>query len=205
MARPLILASTFAASIVAAPAGAEPARSEAFPSPDARLDVPLVHSLGLMTVMRTTEAVIWPKPFADFDLLDWAGSYGRALREPPKWDVSAAPFEWDGDAWPINVIGHGVFGSELYFRARHCQNGVLGALAFATLASATWDYVYEGNRVQPSGLDLWYTPTAGILFGELRHQGWRAAGGIDSPFWRGTVRAILDPLGSFERWAGAPC
>ena len=177
------------------------------PSPDreARLDVPVVHAFGLMTVMRTTEAAIWPEPFAETNLYDWAASYGRAILEPPKWDVTARPFEWDGDHWTINVIGHGVFGSELYFRARHCRNGVLTSLLFAGLASATWDYLYEGNRVQPSGLDLWYTPTAGILFGELRHVGWKAAGSIASPFWRGTVRAILDPLGSVERWAGTDC
>lgn len=187
------------------PGAGEPRRSEALPSPDARLDVPLIHSLGVMTVMRTSEAVIWPDPFGRFDPLDWAGSYGRAILEPPKWDVTAAPFEWDGDAWPINVVGHGIFGSELYFRARHCDNGVLGSLAFATFASATWEYLYEASHVQPSGLDLWFTPTAGILLGELRHQGWRAAGAIASPFWRGAVRGVLDPLGSFERWVGAPC
>lgn len=196
-----------AATVVAAPAAAQA------PSPDRegqvperpRLDVPVVHSLALMTLMRTAEAVIWPEPFANVDPRVWASSYERALVQRPKWDPAARAFEWDGDHWTINVIGHGIFGSELYYRPRRCGHDVLSSVVFATLASATWEYAFEANQVQPSGLDLWFTPAAGLVLGELRHRVWQAAEHIDSSFWRNAVQWTFDPFGGLERAAGSPC
>ncbi len=175
------------------------------PEPEARTDVALVHGLALMTTMRSVEAAIWPEPFADVEPLTWAGRYGDAMRLPPKWDATQPAFSWDGDPWPINVVGHGVFGSELYFRARLCHHEVPSALLFAAGMSATWEYVFEANGVRPSGLDLWYTPLAGLVLGELRHAGWRAASGLPSGPLRGVLTFVLDPLGTIERAVGAPC
>ena len=124
----------------------------ASPDPDHRLashaeswEVPTLHALGLMTGMRISLAIMFPDPFANDDLFDWAGHYGESLRNPPTWDRSAEPFEWDGDSWPINVVGHGLFGSELYLRSRTCRASLAGALAFATAQSAVWEYIFEGN------------------------------------------------------------
>ncbi len=174
------------------------------PAPEARTDVALIHALAIMTMMRTTEAAIWPEPFAEGPMF-WASRYGEAIRNPPKWDGKADAFEWDGDPWTINVLGHGLFGSELYFRARACDHDAPAALLFATGTSAMWEYVFEGNGVQPSGLDLWFTPLAGLVLGELRHVGWRAAANIDNGVLRSVLRFTLDPLGSIERAAGSPC
>ncbi len=160
------------------PCGAQPSPDP--PAEDLDWSVPVVHSLGLMTVMRTAEAVIWPKPFASMAPLDWAQGYGDALRLPPRLDASAPWFEWDGDDWTINVIGHGLFGSELYFRARACRCNPAEALLFASAATVTWEVVFEGNAVRPSALDLWTTPIAGIALGELRYLGWRAAGSLQN-------------------------
>ncbi len=200
------------ASCVALPASvllsfAGTACADDIPSPDAepRTDVVMIHTLAVMTTMRTAEAVIWPLPFADVDPFFWAQSYGAALGQAPKWDSSQRAFEWDGDPWPINVFGHALLGSELYFRARVCRHSIPGALLFATGASAMWEYMFEGNAVRPSGLDLWYTPMAGWVVGELRHAGWRTASRIGNAPLRGVMRFVLDPLGSIERAAGAPC
>lgn len=184
-----------------------PALADEIPSPDgeARTDVVLIHSLALMTTMRTVEAAIWPEPFADVSPVSWAARYGEAVGEPPKWDSHARPFEWDGDPWPINVVGHGIFGSELYLRARLCHHEVPMALLYATGASAMWEYVFEGNGVRPSGFDLWYTPLAGMILGELRHVGWRAAASLANAPLRGVLTFVLDPLGTIERAVGAPC
>src|ERR1043165_5888338 len=75
--------------------------------------VPIAHSVGLMTVMRTTEAVIWPDPFARTQY--FGAHYEEAFTKPPIYP--------DGDAWYVNYVGHAFFGSELYVRARTCHFG----------------------------------------------------------------------------------
>ncbi|MCA9593249.1 MAG: DUF3943 domain-containing protein [Myxococcales bacterium] len=175
------------------------ARSAAAEPP--RWDVPTTHAVGLMTTMRTAEIFIWPEPFARFD----PGGYERAFSQPPKWDTSQPAFEWDGDPWAVNVLGHGLFGSELYLRVRSCRHGVVPALAFTTLGSAVWEYGFEANGARPSGLDLVYTPAAGLVLGEARLLGWRAAKGISDPTWRGILSTLFDPFGELERGLGARC
>jgi hypothetical protein len=165
---------------------------------------PTLHALGLMSAMRLSAAVIWPEPFAQTDPSVWLDNYGRALREEPKWDSSLPAFEWDGDPWPINVVGHGLFGSELYLRPRICGKSPLAAALFTAGAGATWEYVFEGNAVQPSGLDLWFTPLAGAVLGELRFHVYRAASALEDPVWRGVLQTLFDPLGQVERALGAP-
>jgi hypothetical protein len=64
---------------------------------------------------------------------------------------------------------------------------------------------FEGNGVRPSALDLVFTPLGGMLLGEARYVGWNAAQGIRAPALRGTVRAVLDPLGELERAVGTGC
>lgn len=166
---------------------------------------PTWHALGLMSVMRLSAAALWPEPFAETDVDFWLDSYGLALREEPRWDSSQAAFEWDGDPWPINVVGHSLFGSELYLRPRICQQSPLAAALFTAAGAVAWEYGFEANAVQPSVLDLWFTPLAGVLLGELRFQIWRAAGKLDDPIWRGVLRTTVDPFGQVERAFGAGC
>ena len=103
------------------------------------------------------------------------------------------------------MLGHGLFGSELYLRARTCHLPWYGALAFTAASSALWEYGFEGNGVRPSALDLVYTPLAGMALGEGRHVVWRAAGGLASAGLRTFLRAAVDPFGEAERAFGAGC
>jgi hypothetical protein len=192
-------------------AGAQPGEGAPVPDRDARpqadLDsesaeirssswvVPSVHALGLMTGMRIGAAILWPEPFADTSLERIGESYERAYTTWPRWDSRRAFFEWDGDPWPVNAIGHGLFGSELFLRARTCGQGVLPALGFTALGSAVWEYGFEANAV----------PAAGIVFGELRYAGWKLASRMSHRTWRGVLRAVVDPFGEFERALGTPC
>ncbi len=170
-------------------------------SPD--IVVPAFHGLALMTVMRTTEAVIWPDPFAR---TQWFGAYyEETFTQPPKFDTKQPFMRWDGDPLVVNVVGHGLFGSELYLRARQCRLGWGGAFAFAAATSAVWEYGFEGNGVRPSALDLVYTPVMGLALGEVRYQLHRWAGSFRSPGARTTLRAVVDPLGELERVAGTDC
>jgi len=167
--------------------------------------VPSLHGLGVMTGMRLGAAVIWPDPFARTDLGEMGESYERAFTLPPRWDSSRDAFEWDGDPWYVNAVGHALFGSELYLRTRTCKKTRLEGLVFTTLGSALWEYGFEANAVRPSTLDLVYTPLSGIVLGEARYLGWSAAGRLRDRTWRGVFRALLDPLGELERAAKTPC
>jgi hypothetical protein len=164
---------------------------------------PVLHATALFTVMRISEAFLWPEPFARTDPSFWAARYKEAYTRPPKFEASRPFMQWDGDPWPVNVIGHGLLGSELHLRARRCGFGVLGSLAFATGASAVWEYVFEANGVRPSALDLVYTPLAGLVLGEARFALLGLARG-DSARER-VFRAVLDPFGEAERALGTPC
>lgn len=160
------------------------------PAPDEelRFTPPIVHALGLFTTLRITEAILYPDPFAK------ARYWRETFDKPPVFDTSRRAFEWDGDRWEINVIGHGLMGSELYVRARLCGFGALGSLAWTAGASAVWEYGFEGNAVRPSALDLVWTPLAGMALGELRYRVVRAA---DKRDWI-VLRAIFDPFGEIE-------
>jgi hypothetical protein len=165
----------------------------------------VLHALGLMTTMRLSEAYLWPQPFAETDSVQLGLRYQDAFSRPPRWDDSRPLFEKDGDRWQINVFGHGLFGSELYLRARTCRFAPWQALLFTGLASATWEYGFEANGVRPSALDLTFTPAAGLVLGEARFQGWRAARRLAPGALRSTLSAVLDPLGDLERALGSPC
>jgi hypothetical protein len=180
----------------------EPARDSA-PDTTPNLVVPVLHSVALMGVMRAVETVIWPRPFAQPD--GFPAQYEETFTTPPKFDTSQPFMRWDGDPWVVNVFGHGLFGSELYLRARQCRLGWAGSLLFAAAASTVWEYGFEGNGVRASALDLVYTPIMGLAFGEARYAVHRAAGAFSSRTARGVVRAIVDPLGEIERAAGTDC
>jgi hypothetical protein len=181
------------------------AQEATLPEPEARESwrVPSLHALGLMTVMRSSEAYLWPEPFADTARFGY--HYQRAFTQPPLWESSRPLFEKDGDRWQLNVIGHGLFGSELYLRARACRKPWWQALLFTGAASTLWEYGFEANGVRPSALDLVYTPAAGLMLGEGRFQVLRLARGMASGTARTTLRAIVDPLGELERLLGTPC
>ncbi|HSO33876.1 MAG TPA: DUF3943 domain-containing protein [Labilithrix sp.] len=200
---PAAVALTIAALADAA-ALAEPAVVPQ-PPPDDRpsLVIPIVHGLALMSVMRVGESLLYPDPFSRSE--HFAAHYEEAFTRPPLFDASRRAFEWDGDSWTINVLGHGLFGSELYLRARTCRLPWYGALAFAAASSTLWEYAFEANGVRPSALDLVYTPLAGMVLGEGRYLAWRSAAGIRAPALRTVLRAAVDPFGEVERAFGAGC
>lgn len=165
--------------------------------------VPAVHSLTLLTTMRATEAYLWPEPFARTQ--SFGEHYEEAVTKPPIFDPHKPFMRWDGDSLTINVVGHGLFGSELYLRARQCRFGWGGSFAFAAATSALWEYGFEGSGVRPSAQDLVYTPLMGLVLGEVRYQIHRAAGSLHEPAARSVVRALVDPFGELERGLGTDC
>lgn len=167
--------------------------------------MPTVHHHGVMLGMRLTEVWLWPEPFADTRPTQVAVRYHAAFTQPPKWNSRADWFEWDGDRWWINAVGHSLFGSELYLSARRCQFGPVPAAVLAALSSAVWEYGYEANGVRPSALDLVYTPVSGLVLGEVRHWVYRRAAQLPDGALKMLLRGLMDPLGEGERLLGAPC
>lgn len=166
--------------------------------------VPALHGVGLLTAQRAGAMLLWQHAFSLEDGDRNLRSLRMAYTEPPKFDASRRFFEWDGDRWQINLVGHGLMGSELYLRARQCGHGALPSIAFTAAASALWEYGVEVYNARPSANDLVWTPLGGALIGELRFVTWGAAGRLPRG-WRTVVRAIVDPFGELERAVGSPC
>jgi hypothetical protein len=122
--------------VPAEPSGEAP-EQDALPAAP-RWGVPVVHSLSVFTGTRLVEAALYPDPFAETDLAVIGRHYRDAFTRPPLFDSDEAAFEWDGDPWPINVFGHGLLGSELYYRPRRCGFSVGPALAFAAGGTLVW-------------------------------------------------------------------
>jgi hypothetical protein len=167
--------------------------------------IPSLHGLGVMAGMRVGEALFLGDEFANADPEFIWENWGDAFSKPPVFDSSEPAFEWDGDGWYTNLIGHGLFGSELYLRTRTCHKNALEGFAFALAGSTLWEYVIEGSAARPSAQDLVYTPVMGSILGELRYQGWLAAGRWNERTWGSVFKAVLDPLGELERAAGTRC
>ncbi len=161
----------------------------------AALVLVLAQAAGPATLPAESPPVIAPEPTADLVV-----PLGHAVAPS-----SHRALEWDGDPWYVNTLGHGLFGSELYLRARMCHLQWYGALAFAAASSTVWEYAFEGNGVRPSALDLVWTPLAGAALGEGRYQLWQAAAGIRGEALRGAIRAVVDPFGETERTLGTGC
>jgi hypothetical protein len=210
-----LLAAPFESPHVAQADDGEVARARVDDAPIGALDqqtrhepswtVPSLHATGLFVTLRLSEAYLYPDPFAETRWSVIGGHYREAFTRPPKFDASRSAFEWDGDPWYINVVGHALLGSELYLRARTCGHGVLGSVTFTAAGAVVWDYAFEGSGVRPSALDLVYTPASGLVLGELRYWLWSEADVVKAPVWRQVLRSVFDPFGEAERWAGTPC
>lgn len=170
-----------------------------------RWSVVATHHHAVMLGMRLTEVWLWPEPFADTNASRIARRHRDAFARAPKWRSDASWFEWDGDRWWINVVGHSLFGSELYIAARRCEFSPIAAFASAAVGSAVWEYGYEASGVRPSALDLVYTPLSGVVLGELRHWVYHRADNLSAGPVRGLIQLLMDPLGSIERGLGSPC
>lgn len=173
-------------------------------APEPSWTSPILHGAGQLALQRVGAMLLWRDAFSLSDGTRDLAFLRDAYTKPPLFEPHKRLFEWDGDRWQINVIGHGLMGSELYLRARTCGQTPLASLAFTAIASATWEYAIEVWNARPSVNDLIWTPLAGMALGELRFVLWSGAGRW-APAPRAIVRAVVDPFGSLERWIGTRC
>jgi hypothetical protein len=167
--------------------------------PETTWAVPVGHAVGLLAGMRLTLSLAWPEAYDPFPLSRSGHQFAQAYNQGPEFHGDRALLESDGDPWAINVIGHGLFGAEIYGRVRQCGGGVLSSLAFTAGTSAVWEYGIESWSKRPSGIDLVATPVIGAVLGEARYQAQRWLRRRRPGFWRRFGEIVVDPLGEGER------
>jgi hypothetical protein len=194
------------AAVSAGPLTAPAAPPETFPGADPARRVVGAHAAGVLFGMRIGTALLWPADYGPGALRNAPGHLREAITRPPLFRTDRPLLESDGDPWSVNVIGHGLFGSEIYLRSRQCGGAPLEALAWTAGASIAWEYAVEGSAKRPSAIDLAWTPiVGGLVLGELRFRAHRWLGSDGPGVLRRIARTLLDPLGSLERAAGAHC
>jgi len=161
--------------------------------------VPSLHSAGVLAVGRIGITILWPDAFNDVDPERNWDTLKTSWSSLPQFDATRDFFEWDGNAWSQNLIGHGLMGSEFYLRYRETRHGPYVALAMSFAWSFLWEYGVEGWFVQPSGIDLLWTPIGGMLIGEGRYQLYLEIRSMKPSRTRHTLLYLIDPLGQLER------
>ena len=161
--------------------------------------VPTLHATGVVVGSRVALSVMWSEAFDPLEFERNRSQLATSWSSPPSWDADAAAFEWDGDPWVINVVGHGLMGSEFYLRYRQHGHGPWASAGLTAAWSTGWEYAVEGWHKQPSGLDLVWTPVAGLALGELRFWLYRASQQVSSPGGRLALAWLIDPFGQLER------
>src|SRR5437899_8153527 len=101
--------------------------AEALPPADPGRRVVAAHAGGVLLGMRLGSALLWPADYGPRALGDAPGHLREAVSRPPLFRPDRSLLESDGDPWTVTVIGHGLFGSELYLRSRQCGGAALGA------------------------------------------------------------------------------
>ena len=174
-----------------------PSGGWAAPEPEVQRGIlaPNVRAASLVVTNRVALSVLWPEDFdpttveenTDRFKLNWSRKPALALRRPF--------FEGDGDPAVLNVVGHGLFGSELYLAFRTHGHSPLESLGMTAAWSTLWEYGVEAWHKRPSGVDLLFTPIGGAALGELRYRLTRRARARSNRF----VEVLFDPLGALER------
>jgi len=146
--------------------------------------------------MRISASLLWPEAYDPTRFRAEGAQLRLAFTRPPELRAGRALLESDGDPWWLNGIGHGLFGSEIYGRARQCGRGPLAAFVTTAAVAALWEYGVEAPYKRPSAVDLVWTPLIGGALGEGRYRLHRWLASRGSARW---LLFALDPLGESER------
>lgn len=121
--------------------------------------------VGGLEVVGMGILIALPKSITKWDD-DWMDDAKRNLKRA--W---TKPPVWDKDEWVINYIGHPLAGAAYYNMLRSQGGTRLQSLIFSTVQSTIWEYGIEAIAEQPGIQDLFVTPLAGAVLGELAHWG----------------------------------
>lgn len=161
--------------------------------------IPFVRIAALESIMVVASAALWPESYSPLKTGKNWKQFKESWTNPPNYVYDTNILGSDGDWWYFNLLAHGILGSELYLAARDWGYRPVTAGLFAIYTSFVWEYMVEGWFRLPSTVDLFWTPLAGILIGELRFLGVKAAYKIKNQRVSLLVRIMLNPLGELER------
>jgi hypothetical protein len=155
-----------------------------------------VTEIGMLAVA----GAIWPEGYNPIRVRINVNRFRESWTAPPEYDFTQPFFASDNDWWYFNVFAHGLFGSEGYLSGRGMGHGPLASFGFALFASFSWEYLVEGFFKHPSAIDLFWTPAAGALLGELRFQLYRLiSNNVKHKRPRLLLQILLDPIGELQR------
>jgi hypothetical protein len=80
----------------------------------------------------------------------------------------------DNDRFFFNYLAHPLSGSEYYITGRNRGLTPWEGLAYSAGMSTFFEFFIEASYERASWQDLWITPVAGFVVGELRWQGKKA-------------------------------
>ena len=150
--------------------------------------------------MLVAAGAAWPEGYTPVRVRVNVRQFAKSWTEPPEFHFTRSVFASDNDWWYFNVFAHGLFGSEAYLAGRGIGHGPTAAFGYALFASFTWEYLVEGFFKQPSAIDLFWTPAAGALLGELRYQALRLVSRkVGHRPSRLALQLLLDPIGKLQR------
>jgi len=161
--------------------------------------VPSAHAAAVLAGQRIALSVLWPDAFDPTTVGANASRFADGWSSWPAYDGALPAFESDGDPWPLNLVGHGLMGSELYLRYRETHHSPWVALGAAAGWTLVWEYGLEAWHKHPSAVDLVWTPAGGALLGELRFRAVERLRAQPSALWPRALLYVVDPFGQLER------
>lgn len=112
-------------------------------------------------------------------------NFKRAWTSPP---------EFDHDHWYINYVGHPYQGTVFYNAVRSQNAEMWQSALFCTGQVFVWEFVVEAGLEQPSIQDLIVTPFAGIVLGELIHQGTMRMAKNGLKWYEAVAVTVINPM-----------
>ena len=148
----------------------------------------VVQALGVNFVVNRIDDWVFDEEWARVDFESWS----RNLR---------LGWEWDENAFDVNMFLHPYHGSLYFDAARANCLGFWSSVPIAFLGSWTWEYF--GETFRPSLNDFFMTGFGGVAIGEMLHQASTAVLDLEAEgterFAREAAALALNPLRGLNR------
>jgi hypothetical protein len=132
------------------------------------------------------------------DVTGWEDPEFKGLKE----NFTVGP-RVDNDRWFWNYVAHPWSGSEYYLIARNREHSWYASAAYSMGMSTFWEFFVESSYEQASWQDIFITPVAGTVFGELRWQAKKAlvhpSTGRPIGVLNKTLYVLIDPFDALTK------
>ena len=138
------------------------------------------------TVLAFDVVMVIGFTFLPSDVTGWGEPRFNGLKK----NLTVGP-RVDNDRFLFNYVAHPLAGSEYYLIGRNRGLNWWQSTAYSVALSTAFEFLIESAYEQASWQDLWITPVAGTVFGELR---WQVKKALENPSTGrpvGTLNKIL--------------